>query len=85
MPWLTDEEVADLKKQRPTTGNDFIDAYQLGYDAGCASRNAEVREIERTRSDYFFKIGALEAERNELAEENAELKKKIKKLKKGGR
>lgn len=80
--WMTDEEIEELKKARPLTGNGFVDAYQLGFDAGSASRQHEVDEAEKKRSDYCW--GKLEAEKRvkELEEENEKLRKKLSKLKK---
>lgn len=34
--WMSDEEISEIKRARPLTGNGFVDAYQLGFDAGSA-------------------------------------------------
>ena len=79
---MSDEEIAELKKARPLTGNGFIDAYQLGFDAGCASRQHELDEEKAKLGEYF--TAKINAERRvkELEEENERLSKKLAKLKK---
>ena len=79
---MSDEEIEELKKARPLTGNDFVDAYQLGFDAGSASRQHEIDEVNKVRSDCYW--GKAEAEKRvkELEEENEKLRKKVAKLKK---
>ena len=80
--WMTDEEIEDLKKSRPLTGNDFVDAYYLGFDAGKSSLQHELDNVTNKRSEFYLdKINA-EKRAAELEKENAELKKKISKLKK---
>lgn len=80
--WMSDEEIAELKKERPLTGNDFIDVYQLGFDAGCASRNHELEEESTKRSEYFWAKDKAERRVKDLEEENERLRKKVSKLKK---
>ena len=80
--WMSDEEIEELKKARPLTGNDFIDAYQLGFDAGSASRQRELDEEMSKRSDYYFAKTKAEKRVEELEEENGRLLKKVSKLKK---
>lgn len=80
--WMSDEEIAELKKERPLTGNGFIDAYQLGFDAGCASRQHELDEESRKRSEYFWAKDKAERRVKDLEEENERLSKKLAKLKK---
>lgn len=80
--WMSDEEIEELKKARPLTGNDFIDAYQLGFDAGSASRQHEIDEAKKTRSDYYWDKDKAEKRAKELEEENEKLRKKVSKLKK---
>ena len=80
--WMSDEEIAELKKERPLTGNGFIDAYQLGFDAGCASRQHEIDKANNDRSDYYWGKDKAENRVKELEEENEKLRKKVAKLKK---
>lgn len=80
--WMSDEEIAELKRERPLTGNDFIDAYQLGFDAGSASRQHELDEEADKRSEYFWAKDKAERRVKELEEENARLRKRVAKLKK---
>ncbi len=80
--WMSDEEIEEMKRERPLTGNDFIDAYQLGFDAGAASREIEIKEAESKRIEYFWAKDKAEKRAKELEEENAALKKKVAKLKK---
>ena len=80
--WMSDEEIEELKKARPLTGNDFVDAYQLGFDAGSASRQHEIDEAEKKRSDYYWSKDKAERRAKELEEENEKLRKKVAKLKK---
>ena len=80
--WMSDEEIAELKKERPLTGNDFIDAYQLGFDAGSASRQHEIDETQNRRSELYFAKDKAERRVKELEEENERLRKKMSKLKK---
>lgn len=80
--WMSDEEIAELKKERPLTGNGFIDAYQLGFDAGSASRQHELDEESGKRSEYFWAKDKAERRVKELEEENARLRKRVAKLKK---
>lgn len=80
--WMSDEEIEELKKARPLTGNDFVDAYQLGFDAGSASRQHEIYEAEKKRSDYYLDKDKAEKRAKELEEENDRLRKKVSKLKK---
>lgn len=79
---MSDKEIEDMKKARPLTGNGFIDAYQLGFDAGVASRENEIHEAETKRSEYYWAKDKAERRVKELEEENAALKKKVAKLKK---
>ena len=79
---MSDEEIEEMKKARPLTGNGFIDAYQLGFDAGCASRNHELEEESRKRNEYFWAKDKAERRVKELEEENEKLRKKVSKLKK---
>lgn len=79
---MSDEEIAELKKERPLTGNGFIDAYQLGFDAGCASRQSEIDETQSRRSELYFAKDKAEKRVKELEEENERLRKKVSKLKK---
>lgn len=73
----------DNEKTAPAlTGNDFIDAYNLGYQAGRDSRDTEVKEAEETRSRYYWEKVAAEKERDTMKELNAELRRRIKSLKK---
>lgn len=80
--WMTDEEIEELKKARPLTGNEFVDAYYLGFDAGQSALKHEIDDANSKKSELYWK--KLEAEKRigELEKENAELKKKIAKLKK---
>lgn len=80
--WMSDEEISELKKERPLTGNGFIDAYQLGFDAGCASRQNDLDEESRKRKEYFWAKDKAERRVKELEEENERLRKKLAKLKK---
>lgn len=80
--WMSDEEIEEMKKARPLTGNDFIDAYQLGFDAGSASRQHELDEETDKRSEYFWAKDKAERRVKELEEENAGLRKRVAKLKK---
>ena len=80
--WMSDEEIEELKKARPLTGNDFVDAYQLGFDAGSASRQHEIDEAEKKLSDYYWDKDRAEKRVKELEEENEKLRKKVAKLKK---
>lgn len=80
--WMTDEEIEELKKARPLTGNEFVDAYYLGFDAGKSALQHELDDEKSQKSKLYWE--KLEAEKRvgELEKENAELKKKIAKLKK---
>lgn len=80
--WMSDEEIEELKKARPLTGNDFVDAYQLGFDAGSASRQHEIDKANNERSDYYWDKDKAEKRAKELEEENEKLRKKVSKLKK---
>ena len=80
--WMSDEEIAEMKRARPLTGNGFVDAYQLGFDAGSASRQHEIDEAEKKRSDYYWDKDRAEKRAKELEEENEKLRKKVSKLKK---
>lgn len=80
--WMDDKEIEELKKARPLTGNDFVDAYQLGFDAGSASRQHEIDAAEKKRSDYYWDKDRAEKRVKELEEENEKLRKKVAKLKK---
>ena len=80
--WMSDEEIAEMQRARPLTGNGFIDAYQLGFDAGSASRQHEIDEAAKIRSDYYWGKDKAEKRVKELEEENEKLRKKVVKLKK---
>ena len=80
--WMSDEEIEELKKARPLTGNGFVDAYQLGFDAGSASRQHEIDEAEKKSSNYYWGKDKAEKRVKELEEENEQLRKKVAKLKK---
>lgn len=80
--WMSDEEIEEMKKARPLTGNGFIDAYQLGFEAGSASRQHELDEESTKRSEYFWAKDKAERRVKELEEENARLRKRVAKLKK---
>lgn len=80
--WMSDEEIEEMKKARPLTGNDFIDAYQLGFDAGSASRQHEIDEETSKRIEYYWAKDKVERRVKELEEENERLSKKLAKLKK---
>lgn len=80
--WMSDEEIEEIKRARPLTGNDFIDAYQLGFDAGKASRQQEIDESQSRRSELYFAKANAEKRAKELEEENDRLRKKVAKLKK---
>lgn len=82
MPFLSDEEVKELKKQRPLTGSDFVDAYQLGFDAGCMSRDSELAEKDKKFWEKFDECSKQKERADGLEEENARLREKVKKLKK---
>lgn len=80
--WMSDEEIEEMKRARPLTGNDFIDAYQLGFDAGKASRQQEIDESQNRRSELYLAKDKAEKRVKELEEENDRLRKKVAKLKK---
>lgn len=80
--WMSDEEIEEMKRARPLTGNGFVDAYQLGFDAGKASRQQEVDESQKERSEYYLAKYKAENRVKELEEENEKLRKKVSKLKK---
>ena len=81
--WMTDEEIEDLKKKpRPLTGNDFVDAYYLGFDAGKSSLQRELDDVTSKKSELFWDKMNAEKRADDFEKENAELKKKISKLKK---
>ena len=80
--WMSDEEIEEMKRARPLTGNDFIDAYQLGLDAGKALRQQEIDESQNRRSELYFAKDKAEKRAKELEEENDRLRKKVVKLKK---
>ena len=80
--WMSDEEIEEMKRARPLTGNDFIDAYQLGFDAGKASRQQEIDESQNRRSELYFAKDKAEKRVKELEDENDRLRKKVAKLKK---
>lgn len=82
MPYLSDEEIENLKKQRPLTGSDFVDAYQLGYDAGRMSRDSELAEKDKKFWAKFDECSKQKERADGLEEENARLREKVKKLKK---
>lgn len=82
MPYLSDEEVQNLKKQRPLTGSDFVDAYQLGYDAGCMSSDSELAEKDKKFWVKYDECSKQKERADALEEENARLREKVKKLKK---
>lgn len=67
------------------TGNEFIDAYNLGFEAGKTLVEQEKQHIDSRRWDEYRRANAAEKERDELKEKVLKLKKRIKKLKKGGR
>lgn len=83
--WVSQEEIDEMKKARPTCGNEALDFYWLGYEAG---KEAGVRETEPQVEQYrnWWResndtIKAIEAERDELAAKVEKLRRKIKKLK----
>lgn len=80
--WMSDEEISEIKRARPLTGNGFVDAYQLGFDAGSAYRQHEIDEAYKKRSDYYWDKDKAEKRVKELEEENEKLRKKVAKLKK---
>lgn len=80
--WMSDEEIEEMKRARPLTGNDFVDAYHLGFDAGSASRQNEVDKEIRERSEYYWAKDKAEKRVKELEAENEKLRKKVAKLKK---
>ena len=80
--WMTDEEIEELKKARPLTGNEFVDAYNLGFDAGKSALQHKLDDVESKKSELYWKKLEDEKRVGELEKENAELKKKIAKLKK---
>lgn len=82
MPYLSDEEVQNLKKQRPLTGSDFVDAYQLGFDAGSMSRDSELAEKDKKFWAKYDECSKQKERADGLEEENARLREKVKKLKK---
>jgi len=76
--WMTDEEIEQLKKERPLTGNDFIDAYQLGYDQGIREMNGKLEKAETEKSNNYWGKYNAEKERDELKAEVERLKAKVK-------
>lgn len=62
------------------TGNDFIDAYNLGYEAGKREKQVEVDQAETKRSEYYWKLHDAEKSNKDLNEEIAALRAKNKKL-----
>ena len=90
--WMTDEEIEELTRKRELTGNDFVDAYQLGYDA---ARRGAAKEIADAQAKRFEADGrrikaedakeAVEARCAELEAKAAKLRRKLKRLKKGAR
>lgn len=80
--WMSNEDIEELKRARPLTGNDFIDAYQLGFDAGRASLQKELDDETSKRSEYYWAKDKAERRAKELEEENEKLLKKVSKLKK---
>lgn len=80
--WMSDEEIEEMKRARPLTGNDFVDAYQLWFDAGKASRQQDIDEAQSRRSELYFAKANAEKRVKELEEENEKLRKKVSKLKK---
>ena len=80
--WMTDEEIEEMNMARPLTGNDFVDAYQLGFDVGKALRQRELDDEANKRSEYYWAKDKAERRAKELEEENEKLRKKVSKLKK---
>ena len=80
--WMSDEEIEELKKARPLTGNEFVDAYYLGFDAGKSALQHELDDVTSKKADIYFEKIDAEKRVGELEKENAALKKKIAKLKK---
>ena len=80
--WMSDEEIEELKKARPLTGNEFVDAYYLGFDAGKSALQHELDDVKSKKADIYFEKIDAEKRIGELEKENAELKNKIAKLKK---
>ena len=86
MAYIDDEELQKLKRERPITGNDTIDGYNIGFEAGVMHGvEKQKKETDMYRGwckEHKEKQEKAEAERDGLKAENAALKSKLKKLKK---
>lgn len=70
------------RTEQALTGNAFIDAYNLGYEAGRISRNDDVRsESDRAYRNYSS-YSAEKDRADQLEERVAELEAKVSKLRK---
>lgn len=86
MAYIDDEELQRLKRERPMTGNDTIDGYNIGFEAGVKyGVEQQKRETDMYRgwyTEHKQKQEEAEKERDKLKAENGLLKSKVKKLKK---
>ncbi len=64
------------------TGNDFIDVYNLGFEAGRRDRQYEVDQAEKMRSDYYWAKVGIERKLQTAESKISVLKAKNKKLRK---
>jgi len=82
MPYIDDKELEELKKARPSSGNESLDFYWLGYEAGEASAKTQYEDSRGTWIEMFNKKNEAEKERDAAKAEVDALKAKVKKLKK---
>lgn len=78
MAYIDDDELKRLREERPITGNDTIDGYNLGFDAGFKAG----AEKEKAQTDLYR--GWWNESKKELDESKARISKleeKVKKLK----
>lgn len=64
------------------TGNDFIDAYNLGVEAGKQMSNSQYQDSRGSWFDMYSQRNDAVRENEELKAEIARLKAKVRKLKK---
>ena len=61
--WMSDEEIAEMQRARPLTGNGFVDAYQLKDKA-----ERRVKELEEENEKLRKKVAKLKKRCRALAE-----------------
>lgn len=71
-----------MEEKQELTGNDFIDAYNLGVEAGKKMQESAYKDSRGSWFEMYSQKNTAEKELAEAKADNAKLKEKVKKLKK---